>query len=226
MEDSRPYFLTRAYTYDTILAEVADRFLPRVEPDFFSVHFQSLDWADHYFLYHHDPEAFDGMDWPPEIRQQLEAQLPRYRRTVEAFYIYMDEWLGRFLQHRGDDTAVLLMSDHGVGPGEDPEVPGYHDDAPPGMVVWNGPGIQRDHRLEGASIYDILPTLMAGMGLPVAEDLEGRVLEEVFCPAAWPGDPARVASYQDGERFVPSVAKPPQLNDDLVKQLESLGYIK
>lgn len=225
--DLRPYFLARAYTYDTILAEVADRFLAEVDPDFFSVHFQSLDWADHYFLYYHYPERFADMDWSPEVRQDLEAHLPMYAKTVESFYIYMDEWLGRFLMHRGEDTGVLLLSDHGVGPGEDPKVPGYHDDAPPGMVVWNGPGIRPDHRLEGATVYDILPTLMASMGLPVAEDLDGKVLGDVFCPGAWDAAAQpRVASYHEGDFYVPDVAKPSQLSNDLVHQLESLGYIK
>lgn len=225
--DLRPYFLTRAYTYDTILAEVAERFLPEIDPDVFSVHFQSLDWADHYFLYYHYPERFAEMEWSPEVRQDLEAHLPMYRRTVESFYVYMDEWLGRFLELRDADTAVVVLSDHGVGPGEDPKVPGYHDDAPPGMVVWNGPGIRRQHRLEGATVYDILPTLMAGLELPVAEDLEGRVLSDVFCSEAWEASRQEtLASYHQGDFYVPQVAKPSQLSNDLVDQLESLGYIK
>jgi predicted AlkP superfamily phosphohydrolase/phosphomutase len=225
--DQRPYFLQRAWAFDTVVAEIADRYLPEIEPELAMVHFQSLDWAAHHFLYFHRPELFAEMEWSPEVRRQLEAQLPRYRDTVAAFYRYMDGWLGRLLEHRGDATGVLLLSDHGVGAGPDPDVPGNHDHAPPGIVVLAGPGIRAGHRIEGATVYDVLPTLLATLGLPVAEDLEGEVLTEALCPAALAAnEPATVASYETGERYVPEVARPPELQKDLVDQLESLGYLQ
>ena len=225
--DQRPYFLTRAYVFDEIAAVAAERFYAEVDPDLFMVHFQGLDWAAHQFLYFHYPERFADMPWDDATRRELDAMLPLYRGTVEAFYRHQDAWLGRFLALRDPSTAVLILSDHGMGPGPDPDVPGYHDDAPTGMFLAHGPGIRPGQRLADATIYDILPTLMAGMELPVAEDLPGKVLEGLFCDAAWQGSQqSTVASYQSGERYVPAVAKPPELDAALVEQLESLGYIK
>ena len=106
-------------------------------------------------------------------------------------------------------------------------MPGFHDEAPGGILVLNGPGIRNDHRIEGATVYDIFPTLLASMELPVAEDIEGRVLQDIFCPAAWEAShQTTVASYDTGERYLPEVAKPPELNRDLLDQLESLGYLQ
>jgi predicted AlkP superfamily phosphohydrolase/phosphomutase len=225
--DQRPYFLSRAYTFDTMLAEAALRYNPEIEPEMLFVHFQGLDWAAHQFLYFHQPELYEEMGWSSEVQQEMEAQLSAYRGTVVAFYHYMDEVLGRLLAVRSPATGVILLSDHGFEPDHDHLIPGYHDEAPPGILVINGPGIRRDHRLEGASVYDIFPTLMASFELPVAEDLAGQVQKDVFCPEAWAAShQTTVASYQGGERFVPAVAKPPGLNQELLDQLKSLGYLK
>ena len=225
--DQRPYFLSRAYAFDTFLAETALHYLSDVMPDMLFVHFQGLDWAAHQFLYFHQPELFVDMPWSDEVRSEMEAQIPAYQNTVEEFYRYMDEVLGRFLAARDESTAVVLLSDHGFEPDDDPKIPGFHDEGPPGILVLNGPGIQAGQRLEGATVYDILPTLMASLELPVAEDLKGRVLSEAFCSEAWSNrHQSTVASYQSGERYVPEVAKPPELNQELLDQLESLGYLK
>ena len=45
------------------------------------------------------------------------------------------------------------------------------------MLVVNGPGVKQDELTHGASILDIAPTILALSGLPVGEDMEGRVLE-------------------------------------------------
>lgn len=225
--DQRPYFLMRAFTYDTVVAEIAERLYPEIDPDMFFVHFQGLDWAAHYFLYFHQPELYRDMPWSPEVRQELDAHLVTYRHVVNSFYEYMDTWLGRFLALKDPTTGVILLSDHGFENDDDPQVPGYHDEAPGGLLVMSGPGLRRGQGIEGATVYDILPTLMASMELPVADDRKGRVLQEVFCPEAWEtSHQTTVASYETGERYLPEVAKPPELNRDLLDQLESLGYLK
>jgi hypothetical protein len=222
--DRRPYLLLRSYLFDTINARIAERLYPRVQPDVAFVHFQSADWATHQFLYFHEPERFDEMPWSSSTRAALEAQLPRYRGTVTAFYRYLDEELGRLVALLPAGTAVMLLSDHGVGPGADPDVPGYHDDGPPGILVLEGPGIRAGARLSGATLYDVMPTLVASLGLPVADDLAGRVIEDAFCSGALP--PIRhVPSYEDGERYTPAQPEATRLQRDVLEQLESLGYV-
>jgi predicted AlkP superfamily phosphohydrolase/phosphomutase len=46
------------------------------------------------------------------------------------------------------------------------------------LVAW-GPNIRRGHQLD-AHIVDIAPTLLAGLGLPVLADMEGKPLRELF----------------------------------------------
>jgi predicted AlkP superfamily phosphohydrolase/phosphomutase len=48
-----------------------------------------------------------------------------------------------------------------------------------GIVLAAGPGVEAG-RLEGATIADLAPTVLHAMGLPVPDDMDGRVLAELF----------------------------------------------
>ena len=85
----------------------------------------------------------------------------------------------------GDDTAVILISDHGY----------YHDHLRPdpregksgptdwhrpfGVFMGSGAGFLSGKRVYGASLLDIAPTILHLLGLPAADDMPGRVLAEV-----------------------------------------------
>jgi predicted AlkP superfamily phosphohydrolase/phosphomutase len=223
--DPKPYVLVHAWVFDSIVTEIAERYLDQVQPDLAMVHFQAVDWASHRFLYYSEPELFEGMDWSPETRTALEADRVRYQGSVEAFYRFLDRQLGRLLAHRDESMGVLLLSDHGFAAHNDPEIPGGHDHAPPGFLVLDGPGI-RPGQIDDASVYDILPTIMAAMGLPVADDLPGAPLVKAFCEEAYdPATQPTVASYGTGTPYVPKIARPDDLDAELMKQLRSLGYI-
>ena len=45
-----------------------------------------------------------------------------------------------------------------------------------GTIILRGPGIRRGVRLERASVFDVAPTILALLDLPVPLDMEGRVL--------------------------------------------------
>jgi hypothetical protein len=55
-----------------------------------------------------------------------------------------------------------------------------HAGAPEGFFLAVGDGIRRGGRVQGASVLDVAPTLLYLMGLPVARDMEGRVLTEIL----------------------------------------------
>jgi predicted AlkP superfamily phosphohydrolase/phosphomutase len=51
-----------------------------------------------------------------------------------------------------------------------------------GILVAQGRPFQKGRKIEGAQLIDIAPTILHLMGLPVPEDMDGRVLEELFEP--------------------------------------------
>jgi len=226
-KNHRLFFLRQAYLFDTFNAEVVRRFRERIDPDLTMVHFQAIDLACHYDLYFHRPELFRDAALPEGCRAELDAEAPRFRRTVEAFHEYLDEWLGRLLEGLPPETAVMVVSDHGFGPVANCHRPGGHEDAPPGIVVLAGPGVRPGARIEGATLYDVFPTLAATLSLPLAANLPGRPMAGAFLPGVCdPGTLPSVASYETSERYVPSVAPPAALSEELEKQLRSLGYVK
>lgn len=223
--DVRWSYLCRAYAYDAFHARVAERLRSEYDPDLLLLHFQGTDWAAHHFLYFHWPERFARMPRAKQLHEKLDAELPRYRKTVAAFYEHADEWLGKLLEGADPATGVLVLSDHGMDLQDHYRETGAHEGAPPGILVLKGPGIVRGRRIDGATVYDVLPTLMAGAGMPVARDLDGHVLTEAFDPAVLRGV-SYVPSYETGSRYVPQVDAGAELHREVEEELRGLGYIE
>lgn len=49
-----------------------------------------------------------------------------------------------------------------------------------GIFIAYGPGIKKGWKIENAKIYDIAPTILHIFGLPIPNDMDGKVLTEIF----------------------------------------------
>ena len=152
---------------------------------------------------------------------------------MTATYRFHDMMLERLLQLAGDDTIVVICSDHGFQSRE--FRPHTMPDEPAGPVVWhrqygmlaiNGPGIKKDERIYGASLIDVGPTILSLYGLPIGEDMDGRPLIEIF---EEPPEIKTIPSWDDvegdhgmhdGEESVSDMN-----SEELLKQFVALGYI-
>lgn len=109
----------------------------------------------------------------------------RFGRVVEACYRDVDARVGRILESlQGPDTLVLAVSDHGFGDG--PEKHPFKAE-PYGGIHWStgamiaaAPGMPDSVKLKRASVLDITPTILHFLGLPVADDMRGEVIEELL----------------------------------------------
>jgi hypothetical protein len=63
--------------------------------------------------------------------------------------------------------------------GERPVPSGTHAGAPDGFLLAVGDGIKAGAVVSNGSVLDVTPTILYLMGLPVARDMEGRVLTEI-----------------------------------------------
>ena len=65
-----------------------------------------------------------------------------------------------------------------------------------GMFMASGPNIKKEGlRLANLRIYDIAPTILHMLGVPVPEDMDGQVLMEIFRPESEPA--TRPVAYEE-----------------------------
>lgn len=135
--------------------------------------------------------------------------------------------------HKGPDLTLVLFDHSFVSVlNADPIIStralpvGTH--YPVGVLMAHGNGIRQGAVLPQQSIFDIAPTLVHCLGLPVPEDFEGRVIEGLFDPA-WLK--AHRPSIGPPTRPPHAPAEPePQLDADaeeqILNRLRALGYVE
>src|SRR5262249_53376690 len=96
-----------------------------------------------------------------------------------------------------------------------------------GILVAKGPGIRKDDRIYGANLLDICPTVLHLFGLPVGEDMDGKVLLDIY-----EGEPAAIQRIPTWDHVVGDHGMHPpdkQISaadsSAALQQLVALGYI-
>jgi predicted AlkP superfamily phosphohydrolase/phosphomutase/Flp pilus assembly protein TadD len=212
------YATTR--TYDA----VAHHLLEGDSPDVLAVYFELVDAVSHLFMLHA----------PPRMSGVPEEEFARYRDAVDAAYELQDEIIGRFMDSLGDDTVLMVISDHGFKSGESrlrnrPEIwagnaAKWH--RPDGIVALFGNGVKRGFRIREASILDIAPTVLALQGLPRAADMPGKILATAFESGVQDRFNPNTVATLDREREVnPALAQGGEMDEQAMKKLEALGYL-
>lgn len=172
--------IARARSVEAITIDLARKTRPEVVLSYF----QCTDSLLHRFWIFQKSEdeirkRLEQFDIPTEHVAELKR---RFGRVVENCYRDVDERVGRILEAiGGDDTLVLVVSDHGFGDG-----PAKHPFSrePYGGIHWSdgatiaaGPGIDAGSTIEDAAVIDVVPSLLCRLGLPVADDMPGKVLD-------------------------------------------------
>ncbi len=208
------------YLRDEIYSTVADFFIPQYDPNFSAVYLRGIDFVQHFFWQYSDPGPFETVA-PADVRS--------YGDVIPNYYRYTDRLLGRLLESVGDDTNILLVSDHGFQPRLNgnpsmPQLTGMHDKH--GVVIGAGPAFRTLGPFGDATILDIAPTCLAVLGLAVPDDMDGRVLLETIAPGHLARYPlSSVASY-DAAIAREGAELGSTMDESIKEQLRSLGYIE
>jgi len=100
---------------------------------------------------------------------------------------------------------------------------GMHRDE--GMLIMNGPSVRQGGRIEGASIYDLAPTILHAMGLPIPSDMDGQILAQAYVDgylAAFPPQTTQVEGRDEGMAGIDYTAEGEK---EILDRLEGLGYL-
>ena len=192
--------------------------------DFMAVYYNGIDHFCHGFMHFH----------PPRMEGMPESLFEIYKDVVNGAYRFHDMMLQTLLDLAGPDATVLLVSDHGfhsdhlrpLGIPKEPAGPAVQH-RPFGVVCMKGTNIKQDERIYGATLLDVTPTILTLFGLPVGEDMDGRVLVQAFEEPpqitripSWENEAGACGMHPADLRMDPAAAQA------VLQQFVALGYIQ
>lgn len=137
-----------------------------------------------------EPHGIVAEDEYAAVVDQIRREIVKLRfpetgeQIFEAIVTKEEAFSGPFLEDAPDvliDGArrsrlrMSIMPGHGLFVDA---VHAGHDEI--GIFYALGPGIRRGATTDGAHLVDVTPTVLYQHGLPLTEDMDGRVLEEIF----------------------------------------------
>jgi len=223
-EDKRLAGLMRTLAECTSIHSAATWLADNQPWDFFAVYFDAIDHFCHGFMRYHPPRQ----SWIAERDFEL------YQNVVSMAYQFHDQMLGTLLEKAGQETTVILLSDHGfhpdhLRPTSIPDIPAgpaiEHRDF--GILAMRGAGLKKNEMLHGSSVVDISTTILNLFGLPVGQDMDGKVLSQAFVKTpkvAW------IPSWEEAPgadgRHPPHTRLDPVAAHAALEQMIALGYIE
>ena len=221
--DQRLSMLMRTICECVTVHRTATTLLTTQDWDFAAVYYDAIDHFCHGFMKYH----------PPKQKMVRDEDFEIYNNVINYAYIYHDEILKRLIETAGEDTTIILMSDHGFHPDHlrpkmiptEPAGPAVeHRDL--GIFVASGPNIKKDHVVGGANLLDITPTILTIYDLPIGQDMDGQPLLDIFDSApdpqtipSWEDIPGATGQHLDGANMGAAESK------ETMEQLIALGYI-
>ena len=203
---------------DETYRRIGLRLFERYEVDLFALYLGGIDVASHRFWKHAHPDDLDYGVGEDEVRV--------LGGVIAEYYTWVDSVIGEYLDMMDEDDTLVVLSDHGFKPVWAPDRPttsGHH--RPQGILALLGRHVAPRTAIAGAGLLDVLPTLLYLIDLPIASDLEGRIIAEAIEPSRLAAAPPRfVTSYGSIDR--PAGPIDSDLDRNILERLRSLGYIQ
>ena len=182
-------------------------------------------------FYTHQPDSFQHWYWrafqPQYYPGGAGSESAEDAQRIPDLYRDFDAFLGRLSETLEPDTVLLVASDHGHAPTLVHQYDTQHRHGPPGILILRGGPIRPGFDLATAHVYDLFPTVLYLLGLPLPEDIAGQVLVDAIDADFLRQHPLRtIPAYHIpglGGRLDPSLDG--ERNRQELEKLKSLGYI-
>lgn len=189
-------------------------------PLFFAMTYEGTDVVNHIFSPYH----------PPYREAVSQERYRKYWPAVANYYSEIDRQIGEWMQVLSDDTTVILVSAHGFRWGKSrPDVQpvgraALSDHRNPGVFIAYGNHVLPSRASHAISIYDIVPTVLAILGLPQSGEMPGQVAQWAFKDIS-AVQAVRVVSYSEffGERPVAVQARVDKAQYQ--RALQAIGHL-
>jgi predicted AlkP superfamily phosphohydrolase/phosphomutase len=101
---------------------------------------------------------------------------------------------------------------------------GDHQDD--GIIIISGPQIKRKNVIRNASVLDVTPTVLYLMGLPMAKDMDGKILIDAIDPEYSKNQLfGSIPTYENNVPIQRIVSKDTTTDAEMLERLRALGYI-
>jgi predicted AlkP superfamily phosphohydrolase/phosphomutase len=191
--------------------------------DLFFFYLRGPDMISHHFFEFYKPE---------HLRRTLDAERQAaFRDVVQNYCVWADDVVGEVLGWFPPARQAVIISDHGFyGPRPSGDK-GTAEHSEWGVFLVRSPLYAAGLKFGHLNLLDVCPTILALTGLPAAKDMPGAILAEGLTAEGRRRvsqlESRRVESYlalrpADG----PAGERDPGVDEEIRKQLRSLGYIK
>jgi len=204
-----------------VTQRLARELYDRERPELLAVYFEGTDEIGHVFA----PFV------PPKLACTDEAAFARFHRAPEAYFRMVDALLGQWMRRAREDGAVLLVtSDHGFkwgadrscGPAATRGATAALGHRREGVFLAWGEGVAAGPAARSVASFDVAPTLLALLGLPIDRSMHGAVVPVL--PGLAASGRTDVAAHVP-VRVVPAAPLDAKQADEYAKKLAALGYL-
>lgn len=155
--------------------------------------------------------GYFGAYYAVHLEGKQDTELQEAAAVLIQYYQHLDRFLQELVARTREPKVIAVVSPYGF------EAPrgwltlprrmlaankwgGRSEDSPDGILLLAGRGLE-PHTLLNAQLVDVLPTVLYSIGLPIARDLDGRVLTSAFTSGFLAHQPLTfVPSYETLEK--------------------------
>jgi predicted AlkP superfamily pyrophosphatase or phosphodiesterase len=228
---------------DEIYRRIASRLIQKESPDLTCLYIGGTDVVSHRFWRYMQPQLYQ--------HKPTRKEIANFGKIIENYYIYVDQTVGQLQKACGQETTLIIVSDHGMKPinlktkfGRDASLSqvnsAHHYGAQPGVFLAAGPRIRKlrfKKSLQNltradldvvASVLDITPTILVMMQVPIGKDMDGIVIKSTFDDDFPFEDQPKPVLTHDTPAFLANRGKNVPVDpsqEERLEQLRSLGYI-
>jgi len=197
----------------------------------FAVVFRIVDISSHFFWCYLPPKILETArkkesegKFTQADRELIDGE---FAKIIEPIYSYQDKIIGEVMKSAPPGSTFVIVSDHGFGFHKGSYTHTTQRVPPKGILILSGGPYQRNYELKDATIYDVTPTLLYQLHLPVATDFDGVALTNAF-RAQFRSDHqlAKIATWETGKPKTDQKPIPSGTDQETLDDLKALGYIQ
>lgn len=191
---------TRSAELDSSMIQLADAIGTGGNLDLLVVYLPGLDIAQHTLL---------GGNSITPAASELDTRVA----ALQRYYVFLHRLTSAAVGGSSQGRRVFVITQPGrLHPGM-------------GILAAIGPGLRSGMRVSG-SVLDVAPTILHALGVPIARDLGGRVLDPMFAPDVLAEYSIRYVDTYGLRGTISAARGDAPLDQEMIDRLRSLGYVR